>query len=460
MTKLLTMTRLTIGATVLALFASAAARDADACGDYMDEETREIVETAIGGSLADAKDAIEILRARGWEGVYALSSYEHREKDEARKAHIRAMLDKVAGQKDAFASRLFWHTDLDEAKAAAAKRKLPILSLRLLGRLDEDLSCANSRYFRTVLYADERVHHYLRQHYVLHWKTVRPVPVVTVDFGDGRKVCRTVTGNSAHLVLDQDGRPLDVLPGLYSAKAFRAGLEQAHAVARGLEGIHPSERAHVLARVHRNAGSRLDEAFAKDLKALGDRNAEGMLKRVLARRAAFEKRDTTEKPSARRAARDAVSKSIGETAMVEAIQPEVLLVSADMDVHRYRRIAGLPRHADELGAGSLALMRAKTPKMSEEAFGRMLATFTQSVLHDSVRNEHLKHRTVHRWFENENVPTDADALTERIYDELFYMPSDDAWLGLVPANAYSALDDGGFVREATPRRVSQANASR
>jgi hypothetical protein len=53
------------------------------------------------------------------------------------------LLDQVCGQKDCRSSRLFWYTDLDEAKAAARKSGRPILSLYLLGRLDEELSCAS-----------------------------------------------------------------------------------------------------------------------------------------------------------------------------------------------------------------------------------------------------------------------------------------------------------------------------
>ena len=38
--------------------------------------------------------------------------------------------------------------------------------------------------------------------------------------------------------------------------------------------------------------------------------------------------------------------------IVDQFNPgDQVCVSGDMDVHRYRRIAGLPRHADELGAG-------------------------------------------------------------------------------------------------------------
>ena len=116
---------------------------------------------------------------------------------------LRAALDGVARQRDAAWSGLYWYTDLAAAKTAAAKAGKPILSLRLLGNLDEELSCANSRFFRTVLYANAAISNELRNNWILHWESVRPVPKITIDFGDGRKLERTITGNSLHYVLHE-----------------------------------------------------------------------------------------------------------------------------------------------------------------------------------------------------------------------------------------------------------------
>src|SRR5262245_35657971 len=89
-------------------------------------------------------------------------------------------LDRVCGVRDCADIRLFWHTDLEAAKKQARAENKPILSLRLLGRLDEEFSCANSRYFRTVYYKNREINDLLRERFVLHWKSVRPVPKVTI----------------------------------------------------------------------------------------------------------------------------------------------------------------------------------------------------------------------------------------------------------------------------------------
>jgi hypothetical protein len=140
-------------------------------------------------------------------------------------------LDAVCAQKDAHTALLYWFTDLDAAVAEARRTKRPILSLRLLGRLDEELSCANSRFFRKSLYLEPGINRALRERFVLHWQSVRAVPKVTIDFGNGKTIVKTLTGNSAHLVLDMFGRPVDALPGLFSAEIFAQLLVRAHAKA-------------------------------------------------------------------------------------------------------------------------------------------------------------------------------------------------------------------------------------
>ena len=66
---------------------------------------------------------------------------------------------------------------------------------------------------------------------MLHWKSVRPVPKITIDFGDGRVVERTITGNSIHYVLDADGNVIDGIPGLYGPRAFLQHAQEAAALA-------------------------------------------------------------------------------------------------------------------------------------------------------------------------------------------------------------------------------------
>lgn len=191
----------------------------------------------VNSALSGSPDAVQALRNAGPPGLAALMNssddllkalrQNKTRLDDPANAALRGAIDTVAGQRDAYASGLYWFTDLEAAKTEARKTRRRILSLRLLGNLNEEYSCANSRFFRTVLYANAEVSKTLRENYVLHWKSVRPAPLLTIDMGDGRRIRRTITGNSIHYLLDPEGCVLDALPGIYSPQAFLAALGRA-----------------------------------------------------------------------------------------------------------------------------------------------------------------------------------------------------------------------------------------
>lgn len=200
---------------------------------------------------------------------------------------LRASIDAAAHQRDAAWSGLYWHTNLPEALFAAKREGKPVLSLRLLGRLDEELSCANSRFFRTALYANTAVSDELRKNWILHWESVRPAPKVTIDFGDGRVLNRTITGNSLHYVLDADGKARDVIPGLFGPEAFlgflRRGREEAAPLEppRRVDALHGPFRESSLSSFSSSSFSSLDANSLLLLRAKSPRMNESALSRML-----------------------------------------------------------------------------------------------------------------------------------------------------------------------------------
>lgn len=291
------------------------------------------------------------------------------------------LLDRVCAQKDCRASRLFWYTDLAEAKSAARATGRPILALYMLGRLDEELSCANSRFFRVMLYSDPAIASILRDRYVLYWHSVRPVPRVTIDMGDGRRIQQTITGNSIHYLLDADGRVLDALPGLHSPGAFR---------------------------------EQLDEWLQLDRTNMREYHAARAMSVV----------DTVTEYTAQNASRRAMTKMAVERPLLRQLaigarrQPPAVEVRAGDGV--------------EFSPESLALMRTKQPLT-----GELMANLRSAVAADTAYNGKL-HGTIHAWFAAGEV-TDLDSLNERVYKQLFLTPSDDPWLGLNPSSAFAAI---------------------
>ncbi|MEP7027161.1 MAG: hypothetical protein ABI960_01070 [Candidatus Eisenbacteria bacterium] len=210
--------------------------------------------TAVTDDAASAAAACESLRASGPAGLDALLT-EHRDvlargAGDPRWPRVTAAIDRVAAQKDAYASRLYWYTDLTEAKAAARASGRPILSLRMPGRLDKETGARGGRSARAELYSDPQVSALLRERFVLHWESGVTASRVTLDLGDGRKLEQAVPGDGVHFVLDADGRPLDAIPGAGAARMFRAQLAEDADLERAVRGLTPAERAARLLKHH------------------------------------------------------------------------------------------------------------------------------------------------------------------------------------------------------------------
>jgi len=338
---------------------------------------------------------------------------------------LATAVDEVASQRHATVSRLYWYTDLEKAKTAATESGKPILTLRMLGKLTDEFSCANSRFFRTVLYANKQVGDALREKFILHWESERPVPRVTIDFGDGRKLERTLTGNSAHYLLTAKGEPLDVLPGLYGPKEFLAWLDRTEA----LSGAYTAEtdekkKAQLLSNFHRDRLSEVHEAWLEDVQKvapelLGDNNI--ALLQTIAPELLSDERVTLPFNDKR-------------WQLVAQLHPG----DATLDEQSVKLIREEQSDAFEAGARSMSKSFVEDPIL------RQVRTFQNSIALDTVRNEYLLHRQIHAWFAAGEAPSDFGQLNDRVYSELFLTPASDPWLGLAPVDTYTALENSGL----------------
>lgn len=410
---------------------------------------------ALSSDPETAAAAVETLRSAGPAGLHAFLE-RHQAKlashdpgalppEDSESIRVRAALDAVGGQRDCDLSRLFWYTDLDAAKSAARSEKRPILSLRLLGKLTDEFSCANSRYFRTALYANREISDYLREHFILHWQTVRPAPRVTIDFGDGRKLETTLTGNSIHYILDPDGRVFDALPGLYGPQAFLTSLKTVETSLREIawqdDNARPIQRAryHQLqARLARETWQRelIELKIAIPVEAPNAQNGQAP-KRI----------------DARVAAARAMTKSVTEIPVLAAIaQPSAEALRKATTGEVWSALG--KRHAADarLDESSRSLMRrqngisttllSSSQSEDEVRLRGMVESFENAMAIDTVRNQYDLRRQLHEWLAA--TPEAAlDELNERVYAELFLTPRSDAWLGLADPTSYTGLENGG-----------------
>ncbi|HKP82291.1 MAG TPA: hypothetical protein VJT69_09740 [Pyrinomonadaceae bacterium] len=345
---------------------------------------------------------------------------------------ITTALDTVAQQKNSYISGLYWYTDFESAKRASAASGKPILSLRLLGKLTDEFSCANSRFFRTVLYPNAEVSSALRDRFVLHWESVRPVPTVTIDFGDGRKLERTLTGNSIHYILDSDGRPIEALPGLYGPKAFLRGLANAETLFKSLAGKNDEERNLLLTGYYRQQHNKLSAAWTSDTDKIGDKP----------------ERSTGVKAKSVKAIEIsglAMTKAITEFSVLRAMTAATERLGRITDEAAWTKIAQLHAPDAMLDERSKSLIKRQNPALTDQELSSLVQKFQELIALDTVRNEYLLHSKLYILLV-EPIRNDMQKLNEQVYAELFQTPRSDPWLGLFSTDLYTALDNGGVVK--------------
>jgi hypothetical protein len=411
---------------------------------------------AISENSAESAPAIAELRALGPAGLDTLFQTYAREIDEQVSNPLLAVtpewqrlstaLDSVSQQRDSYLSRLYWYTDFAQAKAAARAAGKPILSLRLLGKLNEEYSCANSRFFRTILYSNAEVSKMLREKFILYWESERPAPRVTIDFGDGRKLERTLTGNSIHYILDSDGRVIDALPGLYGPAAFMRSLNEMETVSKywGQQAVKGDTHQPYWAYQPDHLRM-LTLEWLRDTERIGGKAPLGFVVT----------RDENGTATAFEAANRAVTKMITEATILKGLTagPEALeRMTYD---GAWNKIAQLHIADAQLDARSMGLIKRQTQRgmlayksklNPDTVFKSLIEKLQTSIALDTVRNEYLLHTKLYVWLIADDQHSDLNALNKKVYGELFLTPASDPWLGLYSPEIYTALDGSGISR--------------
>jgi hypothetical protein len=396
---------------------------------------------AVRQDEARAAAAIEALRAAGPEGLAALLDAHAdavarlRAADPAsldalradpELARLRTAIDRVAAQRDAFASGLYWYTDLAAAEAEAARSGRPIVSLRMLGRLDEEASCANSRFFRWLLYPSPAVQEVLAG-YVLHWSSERPAPHITIDMGDGRTIERTIGGNSVHYVLDPSGHVIDAIAGLHTPDDFAARLGAARALFERCR-MRDDDRACVAAH-HAEELTRTQAAWTTYASRWS----------TLPSWDALVARDTppVAAPPAQMAMPLTVGKAFIETPMLRLMgAPEA--PAQPIDWMSLGRWTGGPSATAVVSAPSRALARLKTGRDDDSA---VIDATAARAWADTLQNQFTHERRLHAWLAEPSADGELASFNTRVYAELFLTPATDPWLGLRGDGEWDVMEE-------------------
>ncbi len=84
------------------------------------------------------------------------------------------------------------------------------------------------------MFSNKEVAQFINKNFEAAWQSVRPVPLVQINFGSGNVVTRTLHGNIATYLCTTEGQVLDIQPGIYTPRAYLQNLGQFQLLARYL----------------------------------------------------------------------------------------------------------------------------------------------------------------------------------------------------------------------------------
>lgn len=327
-----------------------------------------------------------------------------------------------------------------------------------------------------MLLSDPTFARLCRDELVPVWKTVREVPRVTIDFGGGRKIERTLKGNTAFYLCTADRRIVDIYPGVYTPGDMLAILRPSLQLVRGgklADAVHARHKqiarlrlalgklsrsarlstskmaveAPVLRkkpiRVNRskeraeapvaekkqalNRGKTIAEAAILPKKPLnpGKRAAEAPVVDEKAQRQVFEpRRAQGPKQRLNRGKRDVEAPVLDGR---RARRPEQPLRRSDALLKAFREGASKLTDGSVIPTSTVALARARSAAeraATPEERGRLV------VIADSRQNRTLLRPLVTLLLGSYDRAPRMEDVHREVWVELMELPIDDPWLGL------------------------------
>jgi hypothetical protein len=101
-----------------------------------------------------------------------------------------------------------------------------------------------------VLFSRDNVATFVNDNYEPAWESVRPVPMVKIDFGNGTIITRTLHGNIATYVCNSDGNVLDVIPGIYAPDTYVKRLNELRLLAGWVKALSPEKAEAFMKEFH------------------------------------------------------------------------------------------------------------------------------------------------------------------------------------------------------------------
>ena len=153
-----------------------------------------------------------------------------------------------------------------------------------------------------------------------------------------------------------------------------------------------------------------------------------------------------------------------EMPLIQVVMARMAQLELETNDAVWDQIAALHLPETKLDDASLAVIRGQNPTPAaagqlavtkgeaENPLVRMLAKLHTSIAVDTVRNEYDLHRKLHQWLAAGPAARDIETLNDKVYAELFLTPRTDPWIGLVPADVYTGLQNNGVAPAKTPNQ--------
>jgi hypothetical protein len=100
------------------------------------------------------------------------------------------------------------------------------------------------------LFSRAEVATFINDKFEAAWESLRPVPIVRIDFGNGNVITRTLHGNIATYVCDSEGEVIDVIPGIYTPDVYMKRLNETRLLAQYVGKFNAERRAETLQQYH------------------------------------------------------------------------------------------------------------------------------------------------------------------------------------------------------------------
>lgn len=102
-----------------------------------------------------------------------------------------------------------------------------------------------------MLFHDSDIATFINDNFEPTWEKVREVPRAEIDFGNGKKLTRTLNGNVGTYFVTAGGGVFDIVPGIVSPTEYMRRLTAATAQYRQLHNVPLAEQKSAVAHYHR-----------------------------------------------------------------------------------------------------------------------------------------------------------------------------------------------------------------